>query len=214
MPRFSYQHVFEPATDPDAPPLLLLHGPSGSELEMLRIGRSLSPGSALLSPRGNVHEPGAVRFFERIAKGVYNPQEVSRRSQAMADFVISAAKYYGLDLNRLVAIGSSNGANVAASLLLLRPETLGAAVLFRPSFVLDLPAAPDSLVGKRILMTHGTTDPLVPAGDPQRLAELFRAGGAEVIQRLHTASHALVQADIEVAREFLAIERSRLSVHR
>lgn len=214
MPRFTHQHAFEPGTDPDSPPLLLLHGPGNSEIDMLRLGHSVSPGSALLSPRGNVHEPGALRFFGRIATGVYNPQEVSRRILALADFVVSAAKHYGLDASHLVALGASNGANAAACLLLLRPELLAAAILFRPSFVLDLPAAPESLVGKRILMTHGTTDPLVPTGDPRRLAELFRAGGAEVILRTHTASHALVAADADAAREFLQVERSRLSVSR
>jgi predicted esterase len=211
MPKFSYQHVFEPGTDPDAPPLLLLHGTGGSEHDLLRLGKMLSPGSALLSPRGTVNEGGSLRFFPRISEGVFDPQEVARRTQALADFVAAAARHYAIDLGRLVGVGFSNGANVAGTLLLLRPETLVAAVLLRPMVVLDLPAAPESLRGKRVLIATGSTDPLVPHDHPQRLADLFRAGGAEVSIRQHLASHALVQADLEAAREWLQPERARVS---
>lgn len=212
MPKLTHPHVFEPGTDPDAPPLLLLHGTGGSEHDLLRFGRSLSPESALLSPRGAVSEAGAARFFARIAEGVFDPQEVSRRTQALADFILSAAKHYDIDVGRLVAVGFSNGANIAGALLLLRPEALASAILFRPMVVLDLPAAPQSLVGKRVLILNGTTDPLVPADHPARLAELFRSGGAEVTTRIHPASHALVQADLTSAREWLQVERTRVSV--
>jgi predicted esterase len=174
----------------------------------------ISPGSALLSPRGNVNEAGALRFFSRLSEGVFDPQEISRRTQALADFVLAAAKHYGIDTGRLVAIGLSNGANIAGSLFLLRPETLAAAILFRPMVVLDLPAAPESLIGKRVLIASGSTDPLVPSDHPERLAELFRAGGAEVLTRVHLASHALVSGDIEAARDWIQTERSRVSVPR
>jgi phospholipase/carboxylesterase len=214
MPKFTYHHVFEPATDPEAPPLLLLHGTGGSENDLLRMGRTLSPGSALLSPRGDVSEDGALRFFARLREGVFDPQEISRRTNALADFVSAAAKHYRIDSGRLVAVGFSNGANVAGSLLLLRPEMLAAAALLRPMVVLDLPAAPLSLVGKRVLIATGSTDPIVPLDHQERLAELFRAGGAEVECHTHTASHALVSADLEAARTWLQPERSRVSVPR
>jgi predicted esterase len=213
MPK-SFQHIFEPGSEADAPPLLLLHGTGGSENDLLRLGRMISPGSAMLSPRGAVSEAGAARFFARLAEGVFDPQEVSRRTQALADFVAAACHQYSIDANRLVAVGFSNGANIAGTLLLLRPETLVAAVLFRPMVVLDLPAAPNSLVGKRVLITSGSTDPLVSPDHPPRLAELFRAGGAEVTTRVHLASHALVPADVEATREWLQTERSRVSVQR
>ncbi|PTX96684.1 alpha/beta hydrolase [Opitutus sp. ER46] len=214
MPKFTYQHVFEPGTDPEAPPLLLLHGTGGNEQDVLRLGRMISPGSALLSPRGPVNEMGAWRFFGRIAEGVFDPQEVSRRTQALADFIVPAAKHYDLDPGRLVAVGLSNGANIAGCLLLLRPEVLAAAILIRPMLVLDLPAAPQSLVGKRLLLTHGSTDPLVPADHHERLAALFRAGDAEVTSRTFAASHALVPGDVDAAREWLVPERTRVSVSR
>lgn len=214
MPKFAYHHVFEPGSEGDAPPLLLLHGTGGNENDLLRLGRMISPGSALLSPRGDVNEAGALRFFPRLAEGVFDPQDVSRRVTTLADFVAAAAKHYRIDLQRLVAIGFSNGANAAGAMLLLRPEILAAAALFRPMVVLDLPAAANSLVGRRVLIANGSTDPLVPDDHPERLANLFRAGGADVTVRTHAASHALVQADVEATRTWLEPERNRVSVPR
>src|SRR6185295_19145344 len=132
MPHFTYNHVFEPGNDPAAPTLLLLHGTGGNETDLLRLGRTLSPGSALLSPRGDVSEGGALRFFARLAEGVFDPAEVTRRTLALGDFVREAVKHYELPADRLLALGFSNGANVAATLMLLRPELLAGAVLLRP----------------------------------------------------------------------------------
>lgn len=203
MAHLTYHHVFEAGSDPAAPPLLLLHGTGGTEHDLLRVGRSISPGSALLSPRGDVAEGSALRFFARLAEGIFDPQEVTRRTQALADFVTDAAKQYAFDAQRLIAVGFSNGANIGATLLLLRPEILGGAILFRPMVVLDQPAAGGSLAGKRVLLTHGTTDPLVPPGDPARLATLLRAGGAEVKLEAISASHQLTPQDVAAAQSFL-----------
>ena len=202
-PQFTYQHAFEPGTDPVAPPLLLLHGTGGSEHDLLRLGRSLSPGSALLSPRGNVSEGGAARFFARLAEGVFDPAEITRRTQTLADFVIATAAHYRIDPTRLIALGFSNGANIAATLMLLRPETLGGAILLRPMVVLDQAAAPGTLTGRRVLICNGTTDPLVPADHPARLAGLLRAGGADVKVELLPASHALTSQDVAAAQSWL-----------
>jgi phospholipase/carboxylesterase len=202
-PQFSYVHVFEPGTDPAAPPLLLLHGTGGSEHDLLRFGRTISPGSALLSPRGDVSEGGALRFFGRLAEGVFDPQEITRRTHALGDFLAVAAAHYRLDSRRLIAVGFSNGANIAATLLLLRPETLGGGVLCRSMIVLDQPAAPGTLAGKRVLLCHGSTDPLVPPDHPGRLAGLLRAGGAEVKTTSIPASHALTPGDVVAAQAWL-----------
>lgn len=202
-PQFTYQHILEPGTDPAAPPLLLLHGTGGSEHDLLRLGRTLSPGSALLSPRGDVSEGGAARFFARLAEGVFDPAEITRRTQALADFVMAAAAHYRIDPQRLIAVGFSNGANIAATLLLLRPETLGGAILLRPMVVLDQPAAPGTLAGRRVLLCNGTTDPLVPGDHPARLAALLRAGGADVKTELLPASHALTPQDVAAAQSWL-----------
>lgn len=208
MPRRStahltYQHIFEPGADPAAPPLLLLHGTGGSEHDLLRLGRTLSPGSALLSPRGDVNEGGALRFFARLAEGVFDPAEVARRTHALADFIAAAAAHYAFDPLRLVAVGFSNGANIAATTLLLRPETLGGGILLRSMVVLDSPAAPGSLAGRRVLLTHGSTDPLVPPDHPPRLAALLRAGGADVRVETIAASHQLTPQDVALAQTFL-----------
>jgi phospholipase/carboxylesterase len=203
MAHLTYHHVFEAGTDPAAPPLLLLHGTGGNEHDLLRLGRALSPGSAMLSPRGDVSEGGALRFFARVAEGVFDPQEVTRRTESLGDFVVSATAHYKLDPLRLIAVGFSNGANIAATLLLLRPETLGGGILFRPMVVLDQPAARGALAGKRVLLCNGSTDPLVAPDDPARLAALLRAGGADVTLKSIPASHALTSQDLAAAQAWL-----------
>ncbi|NBQ56920.1 MAG: alpha/beta hydrolase [Opitutaceae bacterium] len=200
----SYHHVFQPGTNPTAAPLLLLHGTGGDENDLLPLAHKLAPGAAVLSPRGDVSEHGALRFFARLAEGVFDPAEVTRRTHALADFVQAAAAHYGFDVTRLTALGFSNGANIAATLLQLRPETLGAALLLRSMVVIDAPAAPGSLTGKRVLMLNGSADPIVPLEHPPRLAVLFRAGGAEVTQTIVHASHGLVAADLTAASAWLA----------
>jgi predicted esterase len=207
--RVDFPHVFHAGSDPAAPPLLLLHGTGGNENDLLPLGRSLSPGSALLSPRGRVSEGGAARFFARLAEGVFDPAEVERRTHELADFLASAAPAHGLDPADLIAVGFSNGANIAASLLLLRPEVLGGAVLIRPMIVLDRPAAAGSLSGKSILLLNGSLDPLVPSDQPARLAGLLRAGGAEIEQIVHAASHGLARTDVETAQSWFAARRRR-----
>lgn len=202
-PQFSFHHVFEPGTDAAAPPLLLLHGTGGNEHDLLRLGRAISPGSALLSPRGDASEGGALRFFARLAEGVFDPQEIRRRTQALGDFILAATSHYKIDPLRLIAVGFSNGANIAGTLLLLRPETLGGGILLRSMVVLDTPAAPGSLAGKRVLLSNGTTDPLVPPNHPPHLAALLRAGGAEVKLESVPASHALTSQDVAAAQSFL-----------
>lgn len=202
MPSLSYIHRFEPGTDPSAPPLLLLHGTGGDENDLIPLAQKLSPGSALLSPRGDVSEHGARRFFARLAEGVFDPAEITRRTLVLADFVVAATQHYGIDPRRLTAVGFSNGANVAATLLLLRPETLAAAALLRPMVVLEPATLPD-LSGKRVLLSAGSVDPIVPPAHPPQLAALLRRAGAEVTLQTHAASHGLVPGDFSAVRDFL-----------
>lgn len=202
MSTLAYHHRFVTGTDPSAPPLLLLHGTGGDENDLIPLAQKVSPGSALLSPRGDVSEHGARRFFARLAEGVFDPAEVTQRTHALADFVTAAANQYPIDLTRLTALGFSNGANVAATLLLLRPETLAAAVLLRPMVVLEPDPLPD-LAGKRLLLSSGNVDPIVPPDHPPRLAEMLRRAGANVTLQTHAASHGLVPGDFNAARDFL-----------
>ncbi len=202
MNTLSYTHRFEPGTDPSAAPLLLLHGTGGNENDLLPLGRQLSPGSALLSPRGDVLEHGMPRFFRRFAEGVFDLADVERRTHALADFIAAAAQQYGFAANRLTAVGLSNGANIAASLLLLRPESLGSAILLRPMVVLEKASPPD-LRGKRVLISSGQFDPIVPADHPARLAAMFRSAGAEVTLQNHPASHQIVSGDFAAMKKFM-----------
>ncbi len=199
----AYQHLFEPGTDASAPPLLLLHGTGGTEHDLLRLGRAISPGSALLSPRGNVRERGAARFFARLAEGVFDAAEIVARTHELADFVVAATKRYALDGARLAAVGFSNGANIAGAMMLLRPEILAQAMLLRGMVVLDQPAAPGSLAGKRALLLNGNVDPLVPPDHPPRVAELLRAGGAVVTVTFLPASHQFTSLDLGAAQTWL-----------
>ncbi len=201
MSTLSYHHRFEPGTDPAAPTLLLLHGTGGDENDLLPLGRRLAPGSALLSPRGDVVEHGARRFFARLTEGIFDPAEITRRTHALADFLAAAARHHGFDPGRLTAVGFSNGANIAATLLLLRPESLDAAVLLRPMVVLEPVNQPD-LRGKRVLLSSGSQDPIVPDDHPPRLASLLRRAGADVTLQTQAAGHGLGPGDLAAAGEF------------
>jgi phospholipase/carboxylesterase len=203
MSLAAYRHRFLPATDPAAPPLLLLHGTGGDENDLVPFAQSLSPGSALLAPRGDVSENGAPRFFRRLAEGVFDLDDVRRRTDALADFLLAAGKHYPIGAKAFVAVGFSNGANIAATLLQLRPAALGGAVLLRPMVVLDQPAAPASLSGREVLIASGTQDPIVPGDHPARLARLLRAGGAAVTLANSVAGHGLVSADLQTASKWL-----------
>ena len=207
MKLTDWPHLFRPGSDPSAPPLLLLHGTGGGEHDLVGLAGRISPGSALLSPRGRVSEGGAARFFPRLAEGVFDPAAIVPRIDELAAFVDEAARHHGLSSSPgLVAVGFSNGANAAAALLQLHPGLpLAGAILLRPMVVLERAATPGSLAGRRVLLLNGARDPIVPLDHPPRLAALLRHGGAEVGELLHAeAGHGLVAADIEAAREFLA----------
>ncbi|MFO0992178.1 MAG: alpha/beta hydrolase [Hyphomicrobiales bacterium] len=196
----SFIHHFEAGHDPTATPLLLLHGTGGNEHDLVPLGRELSPGAALLSPRGTVLENGMPRFFRRFAEGMFDEADVAFRSHELADFIATARETHRL--NAPVAIGFSNGANIAAALLLLRPEALSGAILLRAMVPLSNPPKAD-LTGKPVLILSGKQDPIVPADNAARLAALFTADGADVDHRVLPAGHGLSQADLAIARDWL-----------
>lgn len=198
-----WPHLHRPATAPDAPALLLLHGTGGTEHDLVGLADRIAPGAAVLAPRGRVSERGANRFFARLAEGVFDPAEVSARTRELADFVAAAAAHY--QLPSLTAVGFSNGANVAATLLQLRPDIpLRAALLLRPMVVLDQPAAGGTLDGRRILLLNGDHDPLVSPDHPLRLASLLSAGGAHIESHVFAAGHGLVPDDVRAASSFFS----------
>jgi phospholipase/carboxylesterase len=198
--ELSFIHRFIPATEPGAPPLLLLHGTGGNEDDLLSMARMIAPGSAALSPRGKVIEGGMPRFFRRLAEGVFDEDDVRRRARELADFVGAARETYGLAPP--IAVGFSNGANIAAAMLQLQPDALAGAVLLRAMVPLREPPTAD-LSGKPVLIVSGAMDPIVPADNAARLAASLKGAGADVRHEVLPASHGLTQADIDLARGWI-----------
>jgi len=198
-----FEHVFRPARAAGAPVLLLLHGTGGNEHDLLPLGEVLLPDAAMLSPRGQVLERGMPRFFRRLTEGVFDLEDLERRTHELARFVERAAAHYGFEQRQLVAVGFSNGANIAASLLLLEPSTMGGGVLLRAM----VPLVPDplpTLPATPVLLSNGRSDPLVSLEETDRLAALLRRAGADVTLALQPAGHELSSQDIVQAREWLS----------
>ena len=184
--------------------LLLLHGTGGNERDLIPLGRELDPHAALLSPRGKVLENGMPRFFRRIAEGVFDLEDLKTHTNELADFVAAAAQHYGFAADNVVAVGYSNGANIAASMLLLRPGILSAAILFRAMVPL-VPDTQPNLSAVRVWIGGGTNDPIIPISETKRLAELLRNAGTDVTLRFFQAGHELTPADVEAAQEWLML---------
>ena len=205
----AFIHRFEPAPPGESDgTLLLLHGTGGNENDLLPVGRAVAPRAALLSPRGRVLEHGMARFFRRLAEGVFDQEDLVRRTHELADFVAEAATRYGLDPARVVAVGLSNGANIAASMMFLRPGTLAGAILLRPMVPFEPKHKPD-LRGRRVLVAAGKGDTLVPAEQSERLASLFREAGADVTLQWSPGGHTLDRADLAAATTWWSEARER-----
>lgn len=192
-PESELSHIHRFVDGNRSRPLLLLHGTGGDESDLLPIGELAAPGAALLSPRGKISEGGANRFFRRFAEGVFDVDDLKARTQELADFVTQARRSYGLGTP--IALGFSNGANIAAAMLLLRPEVLAGAILLRAMTPFETEALPD-LAGKPVLILSGAMDPIVPADNAARLAAMLQAAGAAVTHRTMPAGHGLTQADL------------------
>ena len=203
----SFVHRFEPGASGDPRTLLLLHGTGGNEDSMLPLAAALASGAAVLSPRGRVLERGMPRFFRRLAEGVFDIPDLIARTGELGNFVEEAVARYRLDPEAITAVGFSNGANIAASLLLLRPGLLKEAMLFRAMVPLE-PEQRPALGGTRVLLSEGRFDPIVPQSNAEHLAELFRGGGATVTVNWWDAGHELARGEIERAAEWLeGVER-------
>jgi predicted esterase/catechol 2,3-dioxygenase-like lactoylglutathione lyase family enzyme len=182
--------------------LLLLHGTGGDEEDLIPLGRALLPGAGMLSPRGKVLERGAPRFFRRLAEGVFDQDDLARRTEELGQFIEAAAMTYKLARDGIVAVGFSNGANIAASLLLRRPGLLRAAVLLSPMVPFEPDALP-ALTGTSVFIGAGRADPIVPAPLAERLAELLREAGAAVTLHWEAGGHSVSEGEVEAARMWI-----------
>lgn len=197
----SFKHIFEPASEAERPPLLLLHGTGGDENDLLPVGRAVAPGAALLSPRGKILESGMPRFFKRLAEGVFDEDDLARRAVELADFVTEARAAYHLPAP--IALGFSNGANIAAALLLMRPGTLAGAALLRAMVPFATPPSAD-LAGTPVLLVSGSVDPMIPAEKAAHLANALTAAGATVDHRILATGHGLSQEDLVITKDWLS----------
>ncbi len=195
----SFIHRFEPGTS-SAAPLLMLHGTGGDESDLLPLGKTLAPDRSLLSLRGKVLENGMPRFFRRLAEGVFDEQDVIKRAHELADFIVAAGKTY--KLSKPIAVGFSNGANIAAAILLLRPEVLSGAILLRAMVPLAKPPQAD-LAQKRVLIISGASDPIIPASNAKLLATMLGEAHANVQHETLPTGHNLTQNDVTLASKWL-----------
>jgi phospholipase/carboxylesterase len=209
-PDLGFVHRFLPGEYESGPTLLLLHGTGGNEEDLIPLGQELAPGAAILSPRGKVSEYGAPRFFRRLAEGIFDHEDLLFRTHELAEFVEAASEEYGFDLSKVVAAGYSNGANVAASMILLHPGQLRAAVLFRAMVPFEPDVTPD-LSGMPVFMAAGRRDRMIPPDNAQRLAEILVEAGADVDLRWRDTGHPLTYEEVHEAKDWLSSTLPKLS---
>lgn len=200
-------HRFVPGATSAAPTLLVLHGTGGDENDLLPLARELAPAASLLAPRGPVLEHGMPRFFRRLAVGVFDLDDLARRTAELGAFVRASAGRYGFDPARVWALGYSNGANIAASLLLTEGDLLAGAVLLRPMLPFEPERVPD-LAGRAIFVAAGRRDPYAPPAAVEALAGHLRRAGAEVEVAWSDAAHGLEPHELDAAKRWLAAKVS------
>jgi phospholipase/carboxylesterase len=209
MTELSFIHRFERGARSAFRPLLILHGTGGDEADLLPLGKMIAPGAPLLSPRGKVLEHGMPRFFRRLVEGVFDEEDVHIRAHELADFIEAARTQYGIAAP--IALGYSNGANIAAAVMLLRPEALAGGILLRAMVPLVSPeASSGGLAGKAALIVSGARDPIAPPANAVRLKAMLEQSGAEVAHRTLPAGHELAQGDVNLAREWLLAQEAAL----
>jgi predicted esterase len=211
--RDSFVHRWSPAAAPAAATtLLLLHGTGGNEQDLMSLGAELASalpeqgGANLLSPRGKVLENGHPRFFRRFAEGVFDEEDVKFRARELALWVRACSAEYGFDLKTTYAVGYSNGANIAAAVLLLQPDLLAGGVLWRPLAPTRPESVPD-LSGKHVLIAGGQRDYIIGPQLTRELAQLLMQAAAEVTQHWHPGGHELSGSDVAAAKAWLASVR-------
>ncbi|NNK58877.1 MAG: glyoxalase [Desulfofustis sp.] len=201
-PEFVHRYVAANGPHESEVTLVALHGTGGDEGDLIPLARRISEDAAILSPRGKVNEHGMYRFFKRLAPGVFDEQDIVARANELADFLVQASGRYSRSLEQLVPLGYSNGANIAAALLFVRPELLNRAILLRPMLPLNR-VEPENLEGKEILVLRGTRDRVIPPESSDQLIDTLRSAGAEVTVIEVEAGHELTETDVVEASRWL-----------
>ena len=200
-----YEHVWEPATEPEAPTVLLLHGTGADEHDLLPLGRALAPGAALLSPRGTVDENGMNRWFRRLREGVFDVDDLIDRTGELADWIGEATRAYALDPDRIVVSGFSNGANTGAALLLLHPGLVAGAALFAAGAPLQgREPDPVDLSSTSVFLGSGVSDPITPIDQARLLGRQLRGRGARLSEHEHPGGHQLAPDVLAEARSWFS----------
>jgi len=207
--ELGFIHRYFPAKREDANTLLTLHGTGGDEDDLISLARMIDPVAAILSPRGKALENGMPRFFRRFAEGVFDVEDLRFRTAELADFISAASKKYGFDPRSVVVVGYSNGANIGASLLLLRPETMKSAILFRAMLPLKPEKKPD-LTGKEVFISGGTYDSMIPREGTIALQKTLEDDGAKVTMNWEDSTHSLVSVEVRKAKEWLHKRDTRI----
>ena len=199
-----FVHRWEPAPEgARGTTLLVLHGTGGNENDLVPLARELVPRAAVLSPRGKVLERGMPRFFRRLAEGVFDLEDLARRSDELTRFVDDAATEYGFDRARVIALGFSNGANIAAGMLLRLGAVLRGALLLSPMLPFE-PQPPPNLSTVGVFVGAGMADSLIPPAQSRRLVDTLRAAGADVTDYWHPGGHTITHDELRAARSWLA----------
>lgn len=228
-PEAPWPHLFRPGAA-DAPVLVMLHGTGGNEQEISGLAEALDPNAAVLAPRGRVQENGLNRWFLRLSEGVFDTDDVARRADDLAGFLVWARDHYELGASPLVAVGFSNGANIALATALLHPAVLPRVIAFSGMHPLDrVPAgavsaagsagattvaagsaltidarlAASDLTASAVLLVNGRSDPMAPLASVQKLATLLHQRGAHVRQQLRPGTHGITPADVAAAASWL-----------
>lgn len=183
-----YTYAYQPAAEGNAQTLILLHGTGGDHLSFIGLGRLVAPGAALIALKGDVNENGNLRFFKRLAEGVYDMDDLAMRTHRLADAIPELLSAHGRDPARAIGLGYSNGANLLANLMFEAPEHLAGAVMMHPLLPYDPPPAP-GLAGKHVQITYGKRDPVSPTEHVDEIIGNFRARGAHVSSELLDAGH-------------------------
>lgn len=192
------KHLFQKGKNEQKPVLLMLHGTGGTEQDLLPLAEVVDPEASVLSVRGNVSENGMPRFFRRLAEGVFDEQDLIERTQELYTFIGEAADKYGFDRHNVVAIGYSNGANIAGSLLFHYGDALKGAILHHPMVPRRGVSLP-SLAGKQVFIAAGENDPMCRPEESQELEQLLQEAGASVTLHWENRGHQLTREEVDAA---------------